>query len=453
MRRTLLIFAAALASVAAAFWFQLRPAVQIRPLPPPPAASAGALRMQALLERQYFPDDRRSTAYLQIDLVAGGDAAAQSHRVPVNAVLILDRSGSMSGVKIERARDAARALVQALGPGDRLSIVEFSSGASVLLRSTPVDSVARSRALSAIEELEAMGGTNLGAAFEAAGPQLELGRGEGRVDKVFLASDGQANEGVADRGGLLKMARRVFGTATLSTFGIGNDYDEDLMASLAAQGGGRARYVDSPEILPGAFRAELGRAAALVARNVRVRVAGLSGASVERVVGYEGDGGWVRIPDFAAGEERRVVAKLVIPPGSGVADVAAVDLAFENAAGQPQVARVLSRATFTADATLLGQPATQAAATGAAAEMAELAQQAAQSQGRGDRRRARMQLDGIRRLAMQAVQAAPMSAAAIVPAADEYERLVKDIDAPGDGPSKKLNEKAFDAVRAPVGGW
>src|SRR5207248_1233817 len=149
MRRTFVLFALAFASLAAATVAALvRPGrpVEQKPSPPPASvASDGALRMQAALERLYLPENRSTTAYLQVDLSAAADPSAR-RRVPVNAVLILDRSGSMRGVKIERARDAARSLVQALGPEDRLAIVEFSSDARVLVPSTPVSAEARRRA-------------------------------------------------------------------------------------------------------------------------------------------------------------------------------------------------------------------------------------------------------------------------------------------------------------------
>ena len=457
MPRTFLVLALALASLAAAATARLCWPFRAKSAAPTPvamaSASASGLRMQALLERLYLAEDRSTNAYLEVDLIADSDSGVRRAPVPVNAVLILDRSGSMSGVKIERAREAARALVQALGPADRLAVVEFSSGASVLLHSTPLTPDARSRALAAIEELTASGGTNMSAAFDAAAPELSEGRGGGRVDKVFLASDGQANEGISDRAGLLRLARRDFANATLSTFGIGDDYDEDLMAALASQAGGRARYVDSPEILPGAFRAELSRASALVARDVRLKVTGLSGASLDRVLGYEAEGGSVRIPDFASGEERRVVAKLRIPPGRGLADVAAVELSFDSAAGEPQQARVVAQAIFTADATLLGRPPTQAAASGASAEMAELAQQAALLKETGDRSQARVRLEAVRRIAMHAAQASPASAKDVLRDAESYETGVMAIDSAGDAASKKLKAKAFDAVRAPVAGW
>ena len=308
MGRTFALFAVALASLAAAAMAALlRPAApkpaDPRPIPVATAAAPG-LRMRAVLERQYLPTDRDTNAYLEVDLVADADPAAGRRRVPVNAVLILDRSGSMSGVKIDRAREAARALVRAL-----------------------------------------------------------------------------------------------------------------------------------------------------VARDVRVRVTGLSGASLDRVLGYEPDAGWVRVPDFAAGEERRVLVKLTIPPGRGVADVAAVELTFAGATGERRTARAVAQATFTSDASSLAQAPTQAAAAGASAEMAELAQQAALLQEKGDRREARARLDAVKRVAAQVARVAPASAAEIARAAIEYERGVDAIDAPGGVASKKLKARAFDQVRAPVAGW
>jgi len=455
MRRTFALFAIALASLAAAaVAVLLRPAVP-RPQPPPvprAASAAAGMRMGALLDRLYLPEDQDGTAYLQIDLAADA-APVGDERVPVNAVLILDRSGSMSGVKIVRARDAARALVQALGPGDRLAIVEFSSSASVLVESTPVTAQARSRALETIDGIEAMGGTNMSAAFSAAPPQLARGAAPGRVNKVFLASDGQANEGISERGALLQLARRELAGATLSSFGIGDDYDEDLMSALASQAGGRARYIASPEILPAAFRAELNRASSLVARDVRVRVSGLSGASVLGVLGFEPDGGWVRLPDFAAGEERRLFVKLAVPRAKGLLDVASIELAFQGANGGPQRAAAVAKATFTADRSLLALPATAASAAGARAEMAQLAGEAARLQERGDRSEAHRKLGTLNRIAAQAASAVPASAAEMKIVADEYERGVADIRFAGSPASKKLKEKAFDALRAPVEGW
>jgi Ca-activated chloride channel family protein len=458
MPRTLALVAVALTSIIAAVIAAL---VRPSPRPPPPlqGVRAGALRMTTQLDRRYLPENGGCDAYLQIDLAADGDPAAR-RRVPVNGVLVLDRSGSMTGAKIDRARDAARALVNALGAGDQLAIVEFSSEASVIFRSTPMTDDARRRALQAIDELQAMGGTNMSSAFDLAAIELRQGRAEGRIDKVFLASDGQANEGISDRAGLLRLAQSDFGSATLSTFGMGDDYDEDLMAAFASQSGGRARYIASPEVLPGAIRDELSRASHAVARNVRLRIDGLAGVSVERVLGYQpvgGDrfeGGSVRLPDFAAGEERRVLVKLRVPPGHGLTALAQVELRLDDAAsGAVASARDAAQAAFTSDPGLLALAPTGAAVEGAKAEMADLAQQAAHLQEEGRRPEAAARVQALRAVAMKAGRAAPASLAPMLQAAGDYEKDVSAIDAPGGAASKALKQKAYDAVRAPVAGW
>ena len=454
MRRTFALLALALASLAAAAVAALlRPAEpKPAPRPRPVTVSSDGMRIGALFDRLYLPEDRSSTACLQINLAADA-APAQNARIPVNAVLILDRSGSMSGPKMARAREAARALAQALGPEDRLAVVEFSSSASVLVESTPVTEQARARALQAIEEIVPMGGTNLGAALAAAAPQLLRGAAPGRVDKVFLASDGRVNEGISERQALLRYAGQQLPSATLSTFGIGNDYDEDLMSALAAQAGGRARYIDSPEMLSGALQAELSRASALGARDVRIRVTGLSGASVQGVLGFEPQGGWVRLPDFAGGEERHVFVKLAVPAGHGLVDLASIELSFQGPDAQPRRAQTVARATFTADASLLALPPTGAAAAGAKAEMAQLAGQAALLLERGDAGKARNQLTALNRIAAQAAAAAPASATEVKRFASEYESGVGKIDGEGSAASKKVKQKIFDDLRAPVAGW
>src|SRR2546426_7294896 len=113
MRRTFALVILAAASLAAALvaaFFRPIPA----DIPEPDRSRRGALTLSTQLDRRFLPESGGGEAFLQVDLTAGGDRGHE-RRVPVNAVLILDRSGSMQGPKIERARDAARALVDALG--------------------------------------------------------------------------------------------------------------------------------------------------------------------------------------------------------------------------------------------------------------------------------------------------------------------------------------------------
>ena len=348
MLRTAVVLSLVLASATAAAVAALRPPHKTPPPPadPPAVVRDGALRLSARLDRSWL-DSRGGASYLEIGVAAEG-APERGPRTAVNAVLIVDRSGSMSGEKIARARDAARALIAELDGEDRLAIVDFASDAHLLLPSAAVTPAFKEIALAQVARLQATTGTNLSAALDLAAPQLAQGRAASRLDKVFLATDGLANEGVSDRAGLLRIAARDFGRATVSTFGIGEDYDEDFLASLAAQGGGRTLFVHSASQLEPAMRAELTRSARTVARDVRLEVRGMSGARVVRVLGYGADGDAIRLPDFAAGEERRVLVKLALAPsGEGDADVARVALSFADSEGAAHRAETTARGSFT----------------------------------------------------------------------------------------------------------
>jgi len=70
----------------------------------------------------------------------------------------------------------------------------------------------------------------------------------------------------------LRLALQRFGSSTVSTFGIGEDYDEQFMTRLAVQAGGRARYVSDGQMLAQAFASEFSRSASAVAHDVRLEV-------------------------------------------------------------------------------------------------------------------------------------------------------------------------------------
>ena len=410
------------------------------------------LHVTTQLERNDLSESAGGEVYLQIDLAAEASRAAL-RRVPVNAVLILDRSGSMSGAKLERAREAARALVEALGPKDRFAIVDFSDGARVLVPSTEATQEAKVAALAAIARLQAYGGTNLSSAFEAAAPQLSEGRQPGRVDKLFLASDGQANQGISARPALLRLALQLFGGATVSSFGIGEDYDEQFMTRLAVQAGGRARYVSDGAVLAQAFAQEFSRAASAVAHDVRLEVRPFKNVQVERVLGFESTTGGVRLPDIAAGEERRVLVKLRVPPGRGTAELADIELTWRDASGAVQRVRTSAQAQYTADARKLdaAQQPNRISWQAAMGEMADAASSALKYQAENKPAQAKEAEARVQMLAAHAAAAAPPSAARILKdKASEYGQQLSQSGAGGQSARKALSAAAAEDSTAAV---
>ena len=408
-----------------------------------------ALHFTTQLEHSFLSQSAGGEVYVQLDLAADA-APGDAHRVPVNAVMILDRSGSMSGVKIERARQAVAALVQALGPEDRFSIVDFSSGARVLVPSTAATPGAKENALALLSAIRAMGGTNMSSAFDAAAPQLSEGHARGRVDKVFVASDGQANQGIAARPALLALALRDFGAATVSTFGIGDDYDEQFMTQLAVQAGGRARYVGDGADFAQAVAIELSRASSAVAHDVRLEVRPLGKVRVLHVIGFAGES--ARLPDIAAGEQRRVLVKLSVPPGTGVAELADLQVTYRDARGVEQKLRATAQARYTADARTLGAQKPNAITWQAAmGEMADAAKNALSYQAANEPELARREQQHVRALAAQAAAAAPPAAAVkLQQRAESYDRSLAASGAGVQSERKALSAKAADDNTVPV---
>ena len=315
MTRTLLLAALAVAGIAAAFLLPRRyPApLASSSTPPAPAPGAGSLTLTARPARQAFlagGDD--------LDLVYELQAAhaVKGARSPVDFALVLDRSGSMTGEPLAKAKEAARSLVARLAPDDRLALVNFGSDARLSLATTPMDAAGKARALEEIDRIAADGGTNIGQALLAALHALDdAGRREKAVRRMVLLSDGQANEGLVGPS-LIQLARTIDRDGTrVSALGLGVDFDEDLMLALADAGGGRYRYLRDADEVESALAQELEQASATAASGVTLSLQLPEGVELRELVGYRattsrGNRLTLALSDFAAGERRRVVVRV-----------------------------------------------------------------------------------------------------------------------------------------------
>ena len=150
------------------------------------------------------------------------------------------------------------------------------------------------------------------------------------------------------------------------------------------------------------------------------------------------------------------MVKLALPPGHGVLTLAHVELLFADAAGADHRCETAAQATLTADRARLGEAPTAAAANGARVEMAQLAQQAADSRGKGELQQAQTQLAALRSVSRKAQASAPAPVAAAL--AEESMRIDDEVSAVtagagGGAAAKMVKQRAFDAARAPVMGW
>jgi Ca-activated chloride channel family protein len=210
-------------------------------------------------------------------------------RPPSNLVFLLDVSGSMAPEnKLPLVKRSMKMLTAQLGASDRIAIVVYAGASGLALDSTPGDR--KAEILRALDRLEAGGSTNGGEGIQLAYAVAEQGFIGGGVNRVILATDGDFNVGVTNRGDLVRLIeeqakKKIF----LSILGFGmENYKDATLEELAGKGNGNYAYIDGlPEARKVLVR-EMSGTLVTIAKDVKIQVE-LNPARVKayRLIGYE----------------------------------------------------------------------------------------------------------------------------------------------------------------------
>jgi Ca-activated chloride channel family protein len=268
-----------------------------------------AVKVSTLTDRTAVMRDGDGTVHVEVTIDT--DARAVTSRAPSDIVVIVDRSGSMSGQKLDYAKRALRELIHRLIPEDRFGLVEYESSANVRIPLAGVTEGARASFLRSVDAIATGGDTNMSAGLDLGIDQMTSQRETHRSARVLLLSDGLANAGDSSLLGLTTRATHaVHGGFVLSTMGIGNDFDENVMTALARAGTGAFYYLAKLETLPAFLDAELKTANETYAQQAElrfrpapgVRVTGASGLVPE----HRGDDVYVPLGSLYAGQRQKV---------------------------------------------------------------------------------------------------------------------------------------------------
>jgi Mg-chelatase subunit ChlD/LysM repeat protein len=234
-----------------------------------PEAAAGQPLAFAAERARYPFAQNRDLLRLSVKAAAVGRPAGRA----LNLVVLLDISGSMERAdRVAIIHEALRVLASQLQPQDTVSVVTFSRTARLWADGISGDKAGET--LDRVGGITPEGGTNLEEAMRLAYATARRHYLANGLNRVVLLTDGAANLGDVDPGGLRQNVetQRKQGIA-LDCFGVGfEDYNDDLLEQLSSHGDGRYAFLNSPEDASKEFAAKLAGALQIAAQDVKVQV-------------------------------------------------------------------------------------------------------------------------------------------------------------------------------------
>jgi Ca-activated chloride channel family protein len=309
------------------------------------------LNLKLVPERTVLLNGQPQEIVVKIDLSAVAGKKKPRH-TPLNLAVVLDKSGSMTGAKLEKTKQAAMQLVDRLAPDDIFSLVIFSDEAQVLV---PAQKVEDKDALKEkIEGIEAGGSTALYSGVKMGADQLEEYLSPQRINRVILLSDGLANVGPSSPSDLRQLGGRLAEREiSVTTIGVGDDYNEDLMAGLAEASDANYYYVQDTEKLPEIFAKELGEMLDVAARQVKIEIVCPDGVKPLGFIGrreqFNGQRATVNLSQFTTGQDRCLFLRCLVTGATPQIAHARVSYTDELSGGTVESAADAANVTFTED--------------------------------------------------------------------------------------------------------
>lgn len=220
-------------------------------------------------------------------------------RPPLNLAIAVDVSGSMRGPNITYLREGLFRMLDDLRPDDRVSLIAFNGEANLLVESVGGNDPDFS---AAIGTLEADGSTNIYAGLRGAYEVVQAHATDGYQNRVILLSDGEATAGIVDDARVVEMSRQFNELGLgLTTIGVGDSFDPELMRELSIAGGGAFYFLEDGEAVREVFEEEVQAFLVPLATDVRIDVNVTDGYSLRAVYGtkdviVEGNDATIDIP-------------------------------------------------------------------------------------------------------------------------------------------------------------
>jgi len=186
-------------------------------------------------------------------------------QLPLNLCLVLDRSTSMNGARLDQVKTAVEMVLDKLGPEDVISVVSFSDRAEVLLPAGRVHN--KIRLLSRIKSMQASGGTEIYQGLKAGVQEMGQVSLAQHINHLILLTDGRA---YGDEELCVQLAKdtAVQGIG-ITAFGIGLEWNDQFLDRLVAPSSGQSGYIDQPVQIIEYLEQRIKGLGAIYAQNVQ----------------------------------------------------------------------------------------------------------------------------------------------------------------------------------------
>jgi uncharacterized protein YegL len=280
------------------------------------------IQLRSTLSRSVLPEsNEQQLIYVLLELSAQG-VPSTLPKLPLNLCLVIDRSSSMRGERLQQVKDAAARIVDMLGEDDYFSLVTFNDRAEVVIaaqRARNKNDLKRQ-----IGAVEAAGGTEMATGMALALQEIQRAMLRRGVSRILLLTDGRT---YGDEGRCVEIVRRAQSRGVgLTALGIGNEWNEDLLETMAARENSRTQYITSAQEIAQIFTDEVKRMHSVFAQEVKLRTEVRPGAmlrSLDRVRPFlagvqaleEKDLVWAAdLGDWPGSDPQAFLLEVVVPP-------------------------------------------------------------------------------------------------------------------------------------------
>lgn len=227
----------------------------------------------------------RDETFLQIGFTTQR-LTEESHYKPVNICLVIDRSGSMSGEKMEKTKQAMATFVRKLRPQDKVSIVEFDTEADAILPATNADNL--ERILSAIQKIYARGGTDLNAGILLGYKELVKNATKDYASRLVILTDAMTNTGELNPAEIVRLSEvyREEYDVDFALIGVGVDFNNALSRKLTEKDRCQIHFIDDAAQIEKVFNEEAEALLSPVSKAVEMEILIPDGIEIEKVYGY-----------------------------------------------------------------------------------------------------------------------------------------------------------------------